>query len=134
MEPPVVNDPVRDFLEQQGYACYIVEGGLDYLLTTWKSTVASIVEGETMDYNTYLRCMDRRRILEEALALVPSKEQAFYQRQVEEADQKLKQRLIGTSMPLCGHVVATEQGYTPQRQWWYYYRPRTVDETWPEMF
>jgi hypothetical protein len=134
MQPQVVNDPVRAFLEQQGYACYIVEGGLDYLLTSWESTVASIVDGEVMDYNAYLKCMDRRRILEETLALIPSEEQAYYLKQVEEADEELKRHLIGTSMPLCGQVVAIEQGYSPQRQWWYYYRPRVVDNSWPEMF
>ena len=60
-----MNDPVRDYLKRQGYAGYIVEGGVEYLLTTWESTVSSIVAGDLVDYNSYLKSMDRRRILEE---------------------------------------------------------------------
>ena len=58
-----MNDPVRDYLERQGYAEYIIQGGVEYLLTTWESTVTSIVNGDQVDFNSYLKSMDRRRIL-----------------------------------------------------------------------
>jgi hypothetical protein len=126
------DDPVRDFLERNGYADYIVEGGVDYLLTSWESTVASVIEGDIPDYTSYLRSVDRRRILQETLALIPMYEQDWYLKRVYAADDQIKPHLILTQIPLCGPAVATEQGYTPERHWWYYRRPCVVDETWLE--
>ena len=126
-----MNDPVRDYLERQGYADYIIEGGVEYLLTSWESTVSSIAEGEILDYNQYVKSMDRRRILEETLALIPSYQQAGYHKRVYEADRQLRQHLTFTDEPLCGPEVAVEKGYTPERQWWYYHRPRLANGTWP---
>ena len=126
-----MNDPVRDYLEHLGYADYIIEGGVEYLLASWESTVASITEGEIPDYNQYLKSMDRRRILEETLALIPFYQQAGYHKRVYEADRQLRQHLRFTDEPLCGLAVAAEKGYTPERQWWYYHRPWLTNGTWP---
>ena len=127
-----MNDPVRDYLHQQGYAQYIVEGGVEYLLTAWESTVASITEGDVLDYNSYVKCMDRRRILEETLNLIPMYQQAWYHKRVYDADERIKQHLVFVEAPLCGPAIAAEQGYSPDEQWWYFYRPRLVDASWPE--
>lgn len=127
-----MNDPVRDYLERQGYADYIIEGGVEYLLTSWESTVASIIDGDVPDYNSYLKCMDRRRILDETLKLIPIYQQTWYQQRVFEADDRLKQHLVFVAEPLCGLALATERGYSAERQWWYFHRPRLVNETWPE--
>ncbi len=89
----VMNDPVREYLERQGYADYIIEGGVEYLLTSWESTVSSITEGEVPDYTQYVKSMDRRRILEETLALIPLYQQAWYHQRVYEADHQLRQHL-----------------------------------------
>ena len=127
-----MNDPVRNYLKRQGYAGYIVEGGIEYLLTTWESTVSSIVDGDLLDYNAYVKSMDRRRILEETLALIPMYQQAWYHKRVYEADDRIKQYLIFVEAPLCGPAVAIEKGYSPEREWWYFHRPRLMDQTWPE--
>ncbi len=127
----VMNDPVREYLERQGYADYIIEGGVEYLLTSWESTVSSIIEGEVPDYTQYVKSMDRRRILEETLALIPLYQQAWYHQRVYEADHQLRQHLTVSEQPLCGPAVAAEKGYTPDRQWWYFHRPRRVNGAWP---
>ncbi len=126
-----MNDPVREYLERQGYADYIIEGGVEYLLASWESTVSSITEGKIPGYNQYVKSMDRRRILEETLALIPLYQQAWYHKRVYEADRQLRQHLTFTDEPLCGPAVAVEKGYTPERQWWYYHRPRLANRTWP---
>lgn len=126
-----MNDPVREYLKRQGYADYIIEGGIEYLLASWESTVTSITEGEVPDYNQYLKSMDRRRILEETLALIPMYQQAWYHKRIYEADHRLKPYLTFTEEPLCGPALAAEKGYTPERQWWYYYRPWQIQGAWP---
>ncbi len=130
----VMSDPVRDYLERQGYAGYIVEGGVEYLLTSWEDMVLAVQEGEAFDYNHYVKGMDRRRMLEETLALIPLYQQAWYHRRVYEADQKIRQYLVATEAPICGPAVAAERGYTPERDWWYFHRPRRTDASWPGAF
>ncbi len=127
----VMSDPVRDYLERQGYAVYIVEGGVEYLLTSWEDMVLSVQKGEALDYNQYLKGMDRRRMLEETLALIPLYQQAWYHRRVYEADEQIRQYLVTTEAPICGPALAAERGYTPERDWWYFHRPRHMDASWP---
>ncbi len=41
---------IRDFCEQQGYADFVVDGGLDYLIRSYEYTVQEVVDGyESMD-------------------------------------------------------------------------------------
>lgn len=125
-----MGDPVRDYLRQHGYADYIVEGGVEYLLSDWESLVDGVAAGEPPAYNLYLKGLDRRRILEEALALTPLYEQAWYHPRIYAADTRFRQHVVETAVPLCGPVVAAEKGYSPERHWWYFRRPQRVE--WPE--
>ncbi|MFQ5571703.1 MAG: hypothetical protein ACE5G0_18640 [Rhodothermales bacterium] len=126
-----MTDPVREYLSRHGYAAYIVEGGLDYLLDAWETMVAAVSEGQILDRNQFISGMDLRRILEETLAFIPLYEQAGYYKRVIEADQKIRQHLVASETPLCDQEMASIYGYTPERHWWYFYRPRQVNETWP---
>ena len=117
-----MHDPVREYLRQQGYAEYIVEGGFDYLLDDWESLVEAVRNGELPDDVQYARGMDRRRILDETLPLLPLHKQAWYYQRVFEADAELRSLLEPTDEPLCGTAVAREKGYTPDQHWWYYHR------------
>lgn len=37
-----MNDPIKDYCKKKGFADFVVEGGLDYLVPSWERTVAHI--------------------------------------------------------------------------------------------
>ena len=64
------DESIKTYCKERGYADFVVEGGLDYLVSNWEKTVAYIARGyANMVIYDYLNDMDGRRILAEVLPL-----------------------------------------------------------------
>lgn len=126
-----MSDTIRSYLKEKGYAEYIIEGGLEYLIIAWEDVVEKLVDGAVPPYQGYLNDMHRRRILQEAIAAAPTGQQEDYAIRLFEIDSYLLPHLIPTTSCICGMEEALIHDYSPHGHWWYFHRPKAVDETWP---
>jgi hypothetical protein len=126
-----MSDTVRDYLKSKGYAAHVVRGGLNRLVEDWEQIVNSIMRGEAQEYYEYLNDMDSRCILEEALMIAPAELANKFRKRVADADQRVQAYLEETDDCIWGAEVAAKRGYTREGEWWYFHRPRNIDESWP---
>src|SRR6266571_4266274 len=90
----------------------------------------SVVSGEAQYQDDYLNDMDGRRILEEALQVAPPEERSKWLEHVRTADERIREHLVSTSECIWGEENAAKHGYSRERDWWYYHRPRSVGQGW----
>ena len=118
-------DPVRRYLQARGAAAHVVEGGLDGLVRGWEETVESVADGYPLDtLDDYLNDLDGRQILADALAVAPREDGDRLRPGIAAADARFRSLVIPTARPLWGERAAAAHGWTPDRSWWYWSRPR----------
>jgi len=122
-----MEDPVREFLRKHGAAQHVIDGGLAGLLEKWERVVEEVKRGYTLGLDDYLNDMDGRQILEEALVHAPDAERMTCVERLGKADSAVKPLLNPTSGCLWGESVAGEEGWTPEKNWWYFSKPLKVD-------
>lgn len=132
-----MGDPVRDYLRSKSYAKHVVEGGLEYLLSSWEAVAASVAGREPQQYDEYLNDADGRRILSEVLTRAPPANMtAQYRERIEDADRLAMTGLVPASECIWGKSIASRRGWHRDRDWWYYHRPAAIEadeaELWPE--
>jgi hypothetical protein len=125
-----VTDVVREYLRSRKYADFVVRDGLAGLVRSWERVVGSVVSGEEQYQDDYLNDMDGRRILAEALEVAPPEERSQWAERVRIADEMIRRHLIPTSGCIWGDENAVKHGYSRERDWWYYYRPKKVEQEW----
>jgi hypothetical protein len=123
-------DVVREYLRERGYADHVVRDGLGGLVRAWEATVASVARGEEQHQDDYLNDMDGRRILEEALEVATLEQRAKWLPLVQPADDRLRAHLVPTAECIWGEEAVARYGYSRDRDWWYYHRPRNVGGDW----
>jgi hypothetical protein len=77
---------------------------------------------------SYLNDMDGRRILEKVMPLAP--DQHRWSQRVREADAAFRRYVVPSEECIWGTQVAKKNGYSRQRDWWYYHRPAWEPEDW----
>jgi len=118
------NDPVRDYLRKSGAPYSVVAQGLRGLVENWERVVAQVVEGYDLTLDDYLNDMDGRQLLQNALELAPDEvREAFFPR-VRDADIRIRLNLVPASRCLWGTIVAEDEHWTPDANWWYFEKPR----------
>lgn len=125
-----MTDRLTRYLSERGYANHVVQNGLEGLLQSWAEIVESVASGEVQYQDDYLNDMDGRRILEEALAFVEPDQAETVMERIRTADTRILVHLVPTAGCIWGEENARKHGYSRDRDWWYYHRPRVVDETW----
>jgi hypothetical protein len=120
-------DPVRELLAEKGCPSHIIEGGLSGLIENWEAIVESVSEGYALTLDDYLNDMDARQLLEEALAVAPLNERKSALERVRAADETIKAALEPAGRCLWGDEVAEEEGWAPQKNWWYFSKPVSAD-------
>lgn len=118
-----LSDPIRDFLRRSGAPYPIIASGLRGLVTNWERVVDLIVAGYPQGLDDYLNDMDSRQLLENALELAPGELRDEVLPRVWDADRRLRPHLVPAGRCLWGGIVADEEGWDPEQQWWYYERP-----------
>lgn len=120
-------DPVRRFLAKRGSPPHVVEGGLEGLLRGWEETAAAVAAGYPLDtLDDYLNDLDGRQILDEALAIASPRQSAALRARRAAADARFRALVTPVARCLWGHRAARAHGWTSDRNWWYWSRPRRV--------
>ena len=120
-------DPVRGFLEERGCPPHVVEGGIPGLVRGWEQVVEEVGKGYALTLDDYLNDLDGRQILEEALKIAPRAEGSNIRERVLRADRKMRSLVEPAGKCLWGSEVAETEGWTAEKNWWYFCRPRKAD-------
>ena len=116
---------LEEFLRGQGAPDRVVQGGLDVLLAGWERTVAAVEGGYGSGYEDYLNDLDGRQLLEQALNRVTPGQAAEVAQRLAALDERIRAATTPVSRCLWGLIVAEEEGWTRESNWWYYARPRS---------
>ena len=122
-----------NYLRSKGYAEHVVRGGLEGLVASWESVTKGLAEAkpEYVMYEEFLNDMDGRRILRECMELAAQDEVHAIEPRVAEADACFRENTLVVSLCIWGEDNAIKYGYTPTIDWYYYRRPRVIDDGWP---
>ena len=118
------NDPVRDFLRRSGASYAVVTKGLRGLVENWERVVAQVSEGYQLTLDDYLNDMDGRQLLANALELAPPEIREAFQARVNDADMRIRLQLVPAGRCIWGAIVAGDEGWREDVNWWYYEKPR----------
>jgi len=125
---------LQAFLREEGAPDDVVQGGLAVLLAGWERTVASVEEGYPGDYEDYLGDLDGRQLLAQALERVTPGQAAVIEAPLRELDARMRRATTPVERCLWGMIVADEEGWSPEDNWWYYARPIEGPEEFLEEF
>ena len=120
-------DPIKDFLKEKGCPQHVVEGGIPGLVKNWEQVVEEVNKGYALTLDDYLNDLDGRQILEEALVIAPKGTGDKIWERVRRADQKMRTLVEPAGKCLWGSEVAETEGWTPEKNWWYFGRPKKGD-------
>ena len=118
---------VRDFLKRRGCPPHVVAGGLEALLTAWEKTASAVARGYGLGLDEYLNDVDGREILDAALSAAETSERNALLPRLEAADRMIRRHLKPAGPCLWGDEEALERGWTRERNWWYFRRPRRLE-------
>ena len=124
------------YLRSKGYAKHVVDGGLAGLVRTWESTADGLARADPayIMYEEFLNDVDGRRILRECMDLAEADELEAISARVAVADQRFKDLTISVPHCVWGQGNEKKYGYTPGADWYYYRRPKVIDDSWPDQF
>jgi hypothetical protein len=116
------NHAVQTYLMSRGCAPHVVRRGLAGLLEQWNSIVQHAERGRDESLDEWLNDMDLRDILAGALAAANPRERRAAAPRLDDADERF--HAITEPCPsLWGDEIATNNGWRPEWQWWYFRRP-----------
>ncbi len=118
------NDPVREYLLRSGASYAVVAQGLRGLVENWERVVAQVLEGYQLTLDDYLNDMDGRQLLANALELAPVEFRDAFQPRVNDADMRIRLHLVPAGRCIWGAIVAADEGWREDVNWWYYEKPR----------
>jgi len=121
---PGQDDPVRDYLRQSGAPYSVVAQGLLGLIENWERVVGQVLEGYPLTLDDYLNDMDGRQLLQNALDLAPDDVRHGFLPRVQEADTRIRVNLMPAGRCLWGSIVAEEEQWIDEVNWWYFEKPR----------
>lgn len=116
-------DSIRDYLRQTGASERVIEGGLQGLVENWEQVVDEVAKGYQLDLDSYLNDLDVRQLIEEVLRVAEPGDTSTLLERIAAADRRMKTVVEPTSKCLWGAQVALEQGWTRERNWWYFNQP-----------
>ncbi len=125
---------LEDFLREEGAPDAVVRGGLEVLLAGWERAVAAIEAGYGGDYEDYLSDLDGRQLLAQALERVTRAQAAAITARLVELDRRVRAATTPIERCLWGNIVADEEGWSPEDNWWYFARPIHGPEAFLEEF
>ena len=116
-------DPVNDFLRQRDCPEHVIKGGLLGLTKNWESVVESVRRGYPLGLDDYLNDLDGRQLLEEALAMAPIEQKEKFLERVRRSDKLMQTLVKPAGKCLWGEEVAETEGWTAEKNWWYFTQP-----------
>lgn len=114
---------LEEFLREEGAPDAVVRGGLDVLLAGWERTVAAVEAGYAGDYEDFLGDLDGRQLLAQALERVTREQAGAVMAPLRDLDRRMRAATAPVARCLWGNIVADEEGWSPEDNWWYFVRP-----------
>ncbi len=114
---------LEDFLREEGAPNSVVQGGLEVLLAGWERTVTAVEAGYSGDYEDYLGDLDGRQLLAQAMERVTREQAEVVMARLGALDDRMRAATTPVARCLWGMIVADEEGWSPDDNWWYYARP-----------
>ena len=128
------DDPVRVRLKELGASDSVVSGGIKALVSKWESIVKNISTGYTLDLDSYLNDIDVRQLIEEVITRIPDVSSVLLER-INAADE-LMRGSSKHSKCVWGEEVAHKEGWTREKNWWYFRVPKKIQNQersdWPK--
>ncbi len=118
-----MNDALRAYLDERGLEGDLLENGLAGLVERWEAIVNEVERGYELTIDDYLNDVDLRDILAGAWELAPDDERQPLRARRDLADNRYRS-VTQECPPLWGEAVTEEMGFTPEKEWWYFRRPR----------
>ncbi|HET9151252.1 MAG TPA: hypothetical protein VFN83_06010 [Gemmatimonadales bacterium] len=118
------SDPVRDWLRARGCPAHIVRAGVPGLVERWQEVVHSLEDHYPYTLDDYLNDMDTRTLLAGALGHLPKAEAGKIKEEIAASDKRFRMLTEPLDQCLWGEDVARDEGWEPEREWWYWRRPR----------
>jgi hypothetical protein len=123
-------EAIRRYCEKQGYADFVIDGGLDYLIPAWERGVQEVVEGyDAMDLE-FLNDVGGRRIIREVWPLASDAQRRTYQDRLAMADRRFMEATDPVHECLWGVENEAKYGYTREADWYYYREPKLKGPNW----
>ena len=122
------HDAVRAFLQARGCPGWMVQRGLDGLLAEWENTVVQVDEGYPLGLDDYLNDVDTRQLILEVLEVAGAAERRAAEDRLLAVDARMRELLQPVDECLWGDEVAAREGWSAERNWWYYALPRRPGE------
>lgn len=127
------NDPVRKYLASLGCPPHVVRGGLPGLAAKWEGVVRSVDEGYGFGLDDYLNDLDTRQLIEKVLAVASEEERSLCGARIRQADAQMRSLVRPAGRCLWGEETAYREGWTAERNWWYFHVPiKPGEELWEE--
>jgi hypothetical protein len=118
------DDPVREYLRQSGAPYSVVAQGLRGLVENWERVVEQVIDCYSLGLDDYLNDMDGRQLLQNALDLAPDQVREDFLPRVHAADRRVRLDLVPAGRCLWGNIVAEEEQWIEEVNWWYFEKPR----------
>ena len=118
-----MDDPIREYCVQKGYAQHVIEGGLDYLITSWEKTSRKTATGYSLGFDNFLNDVDGRRILEEVLSVAPEAQKQATESRLKQADESFLESTVESSGCIWGRANEEKRGFSRDKDWYYYRVP-----------
>lgn len=118
-----MKDPVSDYLRERGCGEHVIEGGLEGLVESWEKTVREVEAGYSLTLDDYLNDLDARQLIADALLAASDQQRQAIDLRLSRADQKMQSLTEPAKACLWGEEVAEEEGWTAEKNWWYFARP-----------
>ena len=93
------------------------------MIENWERVVESVAQGYRFGLDDYLNDLDGRQLLEEVLAIAPADRKRECLERVRQADERMRVLIRPAGKCLWGDEVAETEGWTAEKNWWYFTRP-----------
>lgn len=121
------DDAVQRVLADRGCPDDVVRGGLAALVAKWEAFVQSVEGGYPFGLDDLLNDMDIRDAIAAAIAVAPVEQAARVEARLATLDARLQRNSVATGC-LWGEEIEEDDALDPGREWWYYLRPRWLNE------
>jgi hypothetical protein len=123
-----MDDPIRKYCLEKGYARHVVDGGLDYLLKSWEKAATHVAEGYCFGLDDFRNDMDGRQILSEVLSVATDEQKQSIESRLKAADELFIASTVESSGCVWGKSNEEQLGYSREKDWYYYRVPKGLPD------
>jgi hypothetical protein len=121
---------MAEYCRRRGYSDLVVQGGLEYLISSWERTVTEVETGYPGIVLEYINDLDGRRIIHEVWLLTSAEQQIRFGPRLEQADKRFEASTESVEESFSLGVRKNPDRYPPMVRWLYYRVPTNKPPDW----